>query len=194
MSATAIWLIVLFIPVMIWLRYSDNNNYANDLKTAGEKYNGTVAGEGLFGQLSLNIPYKGGVLVITPTRYRRGPDILSAILSLSEPHFPEITLGTNSILQKSIDQYGSDRVLTGDERFDFLFIVRSSHHAPVMKVLTEEVREKLKNKPFYTPSFTFEPARFGMSTTLTGYSQRSVACAVFVDTIISMLNKAWDKL
>ena len=179
---------------MLWLKYSDSSKFANNLKTAGEKYNGSVAGEGMFSQPSLNVPYKGNMLVITCTRYRRGTDIYSAVLDLSEPHFPEIMLGTNSILQKSVGNYGSDRVLTGDERFDFLFIVRSPNHSAVMKVLTEEVREKLKNKPFYTPSFTFEPVRFYMSTNLTGYSQRSVACAVFVDTIISLLNKAWDKL
>jgi hypothetical protein len=60
-----------------------------------------------------------------------------------------------------------------------------------MKVFTEEVREKLKNKPFYTPSCIFEPARFSMSTTLTGYDQRSDAYTVLVDTIISMLDNAW---
>ena len=179
---------------MLWLKYSDSYKFANDLKAAGEKYYGSVAGEGMFSQPSLNVPYKGNMLVITCTRYRRGTDIYSAVLTLSEPHFPEITLGTNSILQKSVGNYGSDRVLTGDERFDFLFIVRSRVHSAVMKVLTEEVREKLKNKPFYTPSFTFEPARFNMSTTLTGYDQRSDAYEVFVDIIISMLDRAWDKL
>jgi hypothetical protein len=177
---------------MLWLKYSDSYNFANNLKAAGEKYNGSVAGEGMFSQASLNVPYKGNVLVITCMRYRRGSDIYSAVLNLSEPHFPEITLGTNSILQKSIGNYGNDRVLTGDERFDFLFIVQSQDHSAVMKVLTEEVREKLKNKPFYTPAFTFEPAKFSMSTTLTGYNQRSDAYTVFVDTIISMLDMAWE--
>jgi hypothetical protein len=176
---------------MLWLRYSDNSNLANDLKAAGEKYSGSVADVGIFGQPSLNVPYKGNVLVITCTRYRRGTDIYSAVLNLSESHFHEFSLGTNSIIQKSVGNYGSDRVLTGDERFDFLFIVRSQDRSAVMKVLTEGVREKLKNKPFYTPSFTFEPARFIMSTNLIGYSQRSDACAVFVGTIISMLDMAW---
>ena len=191
MSTTTIWLLLLFIPVMLWLRYSDNNNLVNDLKAAGEKYNGSITGEGMFSQASLNVPYKGSVLVVTCTRYRRGTDIYSAVLTLSEPHFPEFTLGTNSILQKSVGNYGDDRILTGDERFDFLFIVRGQDHFAVTKVLTEEVREKLKNKPFYTPSFTFEPARFIMSTTLVDYTKRSDAYTVLVDTIISMLDNTW---
>jgi hypothetical protein len=88
---------------MLWLRYSDNNKLANDLKATGEKYNGSVADVGIFSQASLNVPYKGNVLVITRTPRRRGPDGYYAVLTLSESHFPEITLGTNSILQK-IDQ------------------------------------------------------------------------------------------
>ena len=176
---------------MLWLKYSDSYKFAIDLKAAGEKYNGSVAGEGMFSQPSLNVPFKGNMLVITCTRYRRGSDIYSAALTLSESHFHEFSLGTNSIIQKSVGNYGSDRVLTGDERFDFLFIVRGQDRSAVMKVLTEEVREKLKNKPFYTPSFTFEPAKFIMSTTLIDYTKRSYACAVFVDTIISILDIAW---
>jgi hypothetical protein len=191
MSTSTIWLLLIFIPIMLWLRYSDNYKLANAFKAAGEKYNGSVTDVGMFSQISLSIPYKGNVLIITCARYRRGPDIYFAVLTLPEPHFPEITLGTNSILQKSVGNFGSDRVLTGDERFDFLFIVRSQDRSAVMKVLTEKVRENLKSKPFYTPLFAFAPAKFSMSTTLTGYSQRSDACAVFVDTIISMLDTAW---
>ena len=191
MSPNTIWLLLIFIPIMLWLRYSDNNNLANDLKAAGEKYKGSVTDVGMFSQANLNVPYKGSVLVITCARYRHGPDTYSAVLTLSEPHFPEIRLRTNSVLQKSVGNYGSDRVLTGDDRFDFLFIVESQDRSVVMKILTKEVMENLKNKPFYTPLFAFAPAKFSMSATLTGYSHRSDACAIFVDTIISMLDTAW---
>ena len=197
MSTSAIWVILMLflVPIALWVNYYDNKSRTNNLKAFGEKYNGSVTGAGIFSLASLNIPYKDNTLIVTftpPSRASGGSSDYSASLTLSEPHFPEFTLGTNSILQKAIGNYGSDRILTGDERFDFLFIVRGQDRSVVMKVLTEEIREKLKNKPFDMPSFIFKPTSFSISTPVLGYSkQRSDAKDVFISTIISLLDAAW---
>jgi TFIIF-interacting CTD phosphatase-like protein len=104
------------------------------------------------------------------------------------------------MILKWIGKYGDDRILTGDERFDQLFIVRSQNRPAVMKVLTDDVRAKLKDPAFMMPSFTMKPTQFNMTTAFDFTRDKQLSNQLgpqphrqmFIDTVLAILDQAWS--
>ena len=189
-----IWYIIIAIPFVLVARYYINREDVASLEPVAQKYGGKVIQGGTFGSNHLEIPYRGNTLHVTAYPARRGPTTYQAILEVDGAHFVEMTLGTNSILQKAVGKYGNDRVLTGDDRFDFLFIVSSQDPSAVTKVFTVEVREKLKAPLFFMPSLEFTPNRFLLTTTFQ-YSFKSNSktyLPALIDTALLILDQAWS--
>jgi len=187
-----LWFFLLAIPIGLGIGYFLNKGSADALTSIADKYHGSVSSSGISGPTELIIPYRGFTLHITPyinaRRSRIGNPSIQAVLKLDAPHFPELSLKRYSpVLWKKNSQ---DPIPTGDEEFDRLFVVHASDPLAVKKVLTDSIREQLKDERLQQTSFYMEPDKFVMSGY--GNSLDRDAYETFTDAALAILDQAWS--
>lgn len=194
MQEFLVFIIGLVILIITWIIEAQQK--AKRYTPIAEKFDGVYTPGGNFRGECLTLPYRSYDLVIELRSSKSHSAAFIASLEMEKPHLPEISLATNSILKKSLDIEEENRILTGDDRFDFLFQVVCEDADLARKIFSKDVRDNLKSKLLYTPKFYMEPDYFELTTSYppVSFSQQKYEHSVnhFIKTALSILDAAWE--
>ena len=158
------------------------------------KYGGTYTLGGQFNNDYLSLPYKGSDLNVTYYSGNRGSiSGFSAKLETSVPHLGEALLWASSS-RKNASESREGQVLTGDEKFDDVFLVRSQDVSFVKRVFNEKVRQAILQKygkrKFYMLRVDLTETTFNLFARVSKY--RVSYYEDVVEIAMSILGAAWN--
>lgn len=130
--------------VVFWIM--DAQQQAGRYTPIAERFSGVYTEVGNFPGRYLTLPYRGYDLVIELRTPKGNSASFIASLEIEDPHLPVLSLIKNSVLKKALNIEEGNRVLTGDECFDFLFQAICEDADLARKIFSKDVRGDLKSK------------------------------------------------
>ena len=153
-------------------------------KRGGEFSRGVLGGWGSSSELRL--PFKGNIVRIYSVQggKNRSPQTCSE-MKFSTPTLTNLEVWRNDPSQKIIDMFGKERIMTDDEEFDRLYVIRGDDPLVARRVFAPALRQRLTEQGVRAQYVRINPTLFKIS--ILGIPNSEEDYDIFIDTVFLAL-------